>query len=467
METNQNKSANILFGNPLMYRYARSLFRPEKVGVFFACYIIALILFFGILGHSEEIYYFLMGAEFIALWIIAPHISGSTIGQEIAGKNIDFFRMLPLSSHQKIVGITIGRNQLVLIFAGINLAIALAASLTSEISFDYIMNHLIILFCGSFFLVNLSTTSSLKFVKRTESKGSAQTILIALLAFWGMGAALSPFTTKDIYVDFYFFNLHILKVISIFCVYLGCINYHCSLRLIARENSPTLSPLASVCWAVGLYIIVFGLYLPYAKADKFTHGMTIGMYCCVAFIAAYLFVLALKTFDHYWQYSGSLMEKTYSQKLVRVISNSNMAMYFLIFLIGILPALAIAIYGGISGSIAIQLLVLMFLTCLFPVLLAEICTLLMPKYSKIGFVLVAVYIAYLIWPHIFITNIDTNSTAGVSVFGMLDYISGRDYRSYSGYFISYTIYHTIINGIVAVTIFGKFRDIVYARTNQQ
>ena len=462
METNQNKSANIFVGNPLLYRYARSLFRVEKVSIFFTCYVLGLVLFIGIFNETEPMYYFLMAAEFLALWIVAPHMAGSAIGQEISGKNIDFFRMLPLSPHQKVVGIIFGRNQLVLLFAAINLVIAICLAIVA-IDLDHLFNHLVILICGSFFLTNLSTTISLKFLKRAESKSSAQTVLIALVAFWGMSVSLNPAATELMYVDFYFMKLHILIIVAAFALYLGCLNYHCSLRLIARENSPTLSPLAATCWAVGIFIMIFGLFLPYTVKHRFTVNMTVGMYFCVCFIAAYFFVLALKSFDHYWQYSSVLFAKPAKFKTGRLILFSNAAMFFLIFALGVIPAFIISIYGGVKNSIAVELLIIAALTCLFPLMLSELCIILISRYSKIGFAFVAIYITYLLWPHIFISDLNDHQVANVSIFGMMDYIFQKHYRPGNGIFYTYAVYHLVISSVVGIFVLKNYSNIIKAR----
>jgi hypothetical protein len=110
--------------NALLGRYAFSQLRPMACGISAGIYLTVVVLVFllgyaahlrpsGVLdtaGYWRSLFISFAVLQIFMLGIMGVYHAGSAIQQEVTEKSMDFFRLLPLSPAQKIVGVLVGRN---------------------------------------------------------------------------------------------------------------------------------------------------------------------------------------------------------------------------------------------------------------------------------------------------------------------------------------------------------------------
>ena len=132
----------LLHRNALLGRYAFSQLRPMacsiSIGIYLTVAALVVILAFtatyehGRLATREfwrGLFITFSILQILLLWVVGMYHAGSAIQQEVTEKSVDFFRLLPLSAAEKITGILIGRNIIVLGLGMLNTAIVAGCGL--------------------------------------------------------------------------------------------------------------------------------------------------------------------------------------------------------------------------------------------------------------------------------------------------------------------------------------------------
>ena len=123
-----------MMNNPLIERYRYSQLRPRQLWVFLAVYlvVIGLILLINASIYKYQdafhdwteffraLYYQFLILQVVILWIWSGYNTGTAIKEELLQKSYDFFRMLPMSAKDKVVGIIVGKNLVPLLLAMVN-----------------------------------------------------------------------------------------------------------------------------------------------------------------------------------------------------------------------------------------------------------------------------------------------------------------------------------------------------------
>ena len=123
-----------MFKNPLIERYSYSVMRLSQVWIYGGIYlaVVALIVVLNTLSSVMDrsvqevlrgLYIQFLVVEVFILCVWTTSNSISVIHMEVSQKSYDFFRMLPIRSLHKAIGLLIGRNLLTLLLAGINLVV--------------------------------------------------------------------------------------------------------------------------------------------------------------------------------------------------------------------------------------------------------------------------------------------------------------------------------------------------------
>ena len=170
--------------NPLIQRYRYSILRPKQFWVYVSIYIsiILLIVFINYTGYKyqtffesitafyESLYYQFLTFEVIILFLWSAYNSGSAIKEEILNKSFDFFRMLPLPAYKKALGILIGKNLVVFLFAAINLVLLIYFGLSGKVNIN-LQGQILLIFLSITILVN--TTALLASINPAKKKKSS------------------------------------------------------------------------------------------------------------------------------------------------------------------------------------------------------------------------------------------------------------------------------------------------------
>ncbi len=458
---NKSLYAELIGNNPLIYRYGCSLFRQDKLFVVFGCYFVLMLFYMITIGNhdrsNQASYHFFMFIEFALLWIAGPHMTSTALGQEIENKNIDFFRMLPLSPRQKAVGIVVGRNQLVLLVAGINILIAFMMAVPAgKVSMFWF--NLLVLVTGAFFLNNLALAMSLKYLFKGGKSSSGIGVLFGIIGMVGISLTMGV-NEKTTWSYWFIKSVSPLVVVSIFLAYLGCINFHCSLRMINYENAPALSRKAAILWAAGVVLLILGGYVSESARNAFREITLMEMLIFSGGIAVYFLALGFKNYGHYWQMFADLKIDKKNKPGLVFFYNSNVMTAVFIFAIGAGAAIAMAVWTNRpSNNMIFEMVSVMFLTLLLPLLIAEICIITSEKYSKLPWLMAVVYIAYLLLPLMTMQGSSYDDNGTMSIFQMGDYFMGRQYKAGSTNFYTFTAVHALLNAValgVVINMQGK------------
>jgi hypothetical protein len=118
--------------------------------------------------------------QIIVLWFCGAFSSASAIKEEITGKTYDFFRMLPLTAHQKAIGILFGKNLIVLLLGAISCAFLIFFGSMGGLSANLQIQTFLVLFSITI-LVN--STALLSSINPSQKSKKANVFTIVLLGF--------------------------------------------------------------------------------------------------------------------------------------------------------------------------------------------------------------------------------------------------------------------------------------------
>ena len=274
-----------MVSNPLIQRYRYSTLRPKQFWIYVTIYIsisllIVLINYSGykyqtffkdITEFYKSLYYQFLTFQVIILFIWSAYNSSSVIKEEILNKSFDFFRMLPLPAHKKALGILIGKNLVVLLFAAINLVLLIYFGLAGEININLQAQILLILISTTIFANLISLLLSINPAKKSKSSGI---VLILLAVFFLVPmminaiAALSSVDELEHYTVYLFkIKIPILLLISFIALYLSCWIFKGILRRFTYEQKPLFTRKGALLFSLGYIFILVGLYYTYIPKE--------------------------------------------------------------------------------------------------------------------------------------------------------------------------------------------------------
>jgi len=425
---------NLISNNPLIERYRYSSLRPKQcwiyVSIFIGVIAIILAINYSILRNHPDVYesgrhmcsslyyQFLAFLIFIA-WVIAAASSSTAIRTEINERSYDFFRMLPLSSHQKALGIMIGRNLLILILGGIVAITTLVLGGFGGKSAVFLMQMSLAVCSGAVFFNCAALFASINPSRKTQNKaGNSIGILFAAIFFLPYLIAaifsLSEVTSlEELKVPFFAAKVPILIMISILCLYFAGWIYIGILRKFDKETQPVMTRPGAFMFLAGIIAIALGFTQPHlGEKTQFL------AYAAVWF-PPLLFLIAMP-FGYFFnreQYMEMLGRGPRIEPSDFITQKSNLAAAVMLFALWALPAVATSASVGYSTLSSLAHVAALFSFYLVFCLLCEVHSLTRSGNIKVAALLVFLGLVYLILPLILAAITESGSAAGYSMFG--------------------------------------------------
>lgn len=407
-------------GNPLIQRYRYSLLRPSHLLIYVTIYIsvILLLLFINYTlyihqdtfqspqGLCRSIYFQFLAFQIIILWIWGAFSSASAVKEEISGKTYDFFRMLPLAAHQKAIGILIGKNLVVLLFAVINFLLLLFFGSMGGISVNLQAQVLFVLVSITILTNSTALLSSINPAQKAKSPKTKVFVIILLIYFLGP-LLIMPFyglseVAKLEEVSAWFFEIEIpvLILISLVALYFSCWAVIGILRKFTREDEPLFTRKGALLFMLGFELILIGLFYHHLGMEE---TETSYAYWIISLLAVLAIPFgALRSFDKYLEYSGLIREKSGSDvnNFSRILPHSNISLALGLFAIWTVGSIAIILISRMEILQGLYRIWILFSFYLFLMLLLELNILYKPSSRKIGLLLAFIAAVYAILPPI-------------------------------------------------------------------
>ena len=405
--------------NPLIQRYRYSTMRPKQFWVYVAIYIsvILLIIFINYSGYKYQtffkkitefyasLYYQFLAFQAMMLVVWGAYNSGSAIKEEIANRSFDFFRMLPLPAHKKALGILIGKNLVVLLFAAINLILLVYFGFMGGISINLQLQALLLIISITILANSVSLLASINPAKKGRGSG-VMPVLLAIFFLVPMlinGMILLASTDELQSYKEYFFEIEIpiLLLISSIALYFSCWVFKGVLRRFTHEQQPLFTRKGALLFLFGYIFIVFGLCYTYISEEGYE---LIYFYWLATLIPVLLIPLgSRRNLDHYIEYSRFIQSRPNSKKtgITSILMYSNLALAIALFAMWTVSSMGVVFFGNCSSIEPISGLhnIFVLLTCyLFLVLLLELHVIYKPVSAKIGLLLGFIAGLYVILP---------------------------------------------------------------------
>jgi hypothetical protein len=429
-----------MVNNPLIQRYRYSTLRPKQFWIYVTIYIsiVLLIVFINYSGYkyqtvfksitefNKSLYYQFLTFQVIILFIWSAYNSGSAIREEILNKSFDFFRMLPLPAHEKALGILIGKNLVVLLFAAINLVLLIFFGLAGEININ-LQGQIILVLISITILAN-SASLLLSINPAKKRKGSGIVLILFAIFFlvpWVISAVVMLSSVDEMeHYPVYFFKLEIpiLLLISLVALYLSCWMFKGILRRFNHEQEPLFTRKGALLFLFGYIIIAAGLYYTYMAQEP---SDFIYSFWLVTLLPVLLIPLAsLRGLDNYIEYSRNFQGRPTSGKtsIVPMLVYSNLSLSVGLFAIWAVSSIGTSLFAGYADMKPLSTLYDIFILltcCLFLVLLLELYVVYKPASGKIGLLLGFIAAVYIILPSILSAIFDSDIICLYSPAGFL------------------------------------------------
>lgn len=267
----------IIQWNALAGRYAFSQLRPRNLGIaigIYGCTVIVMAMVLSVVGSLpwretrfdfKAFYGGLLVLQVILLWGLCMYLSSSIVSDEIAEKSIDFFRLLPVTPHERIIGLLVGRNLLLLLLGLINGVLVFFSGLLGGVSIFTLAQTGLLIVAGSCALMLAGLLSSVAQVKKRSRLGSIGFVVVCVYLlpdlFWFVGpwASLVP---SEMQRSFYGFSVPLLPLASAVIIYFAVWFYVGLVRRFLNERSPLFSPSGAVGFMVGFVFLLIGFIWP-------------------------------------------------------------------------------------------------------------------------------------------------------------------------------------------------------------
>jgi len=440
-------SDNLVWNNPLIRRYARSLFRRSHLWVYLTIYIsvVLLLLFLNVVGREldedsaigrtffQGLYSQFLMAEIAILWVWSALNSRSALREEVANKTYDFFRLLPLSALQKAVGILVGKNLLCLLLAVVTLAAMTLFGLLGGLPVAFQAQVLLLASSVAFCVNAVVLLSSSASPKRRGKMGVG--LWLVLLVFFGplvfgpglallrVGAGLQEATTH--HVPFYSIEVPVLMLIIFLALYFGLWSLLGVLRKFTFEGAPLFSRPAAVLFLLGYELIVLGLFLPHLPGGE----SLFYFYWLIVSLLPVVFVPV-----------GSINDRaTYLEALGRrpahpgsagqgmrslLLQQCNLSLGIVLFAIWLVFFVIVSHSERIATAQLIKDAVVLASCYVFLLFLLELCVVYEPIHGKIRVLIMFVLLLYLFLPLILAVTLAVPSLHLYSPLGFLaDFVS--------------------------------------------
>lgn len=464
--------------NPLIRRYQYSLLRPNQIWIYGLMYSlsIGLLLIINLMLYAKQslltrpepwklfrnLFIQFAVFEHLLLWGLIPYNISRVIPCLMLEKSYDFLRLLPLSAFQKMTGIILGRNLILLMAAAVNFLFYMAFGLAGRIRPFFLFQLTVFLLSVSLLLCLLALLISLHPIQK---HGNLYLILIPLF-FMGVPILTSLFvkayggtTDKEF---FYIWPVPILLLASGVVVYLACWAWVGNLRRFTYEYEPLFSWTGAFVFQILSMVVLLGFfYHPFvtssSNSDWGSHLFFI--FSTLSLIPTALLVIgARRTYEKYLELSRRAAAADLS--VFRFLRYSNLTLAFLIFLLWAGFSLAVCRLVGFGTTSFLIFAGEMFTFYTVLMLLFEISQVLYPRYPKLGIVTGSLGILYLFLPYILSFLFEEPFLMAFSPLGYLQYVSDNGLNWIT---IAPVLLNILLCLVPALLVFQSYQRITFLR----
>jgi hypothetical protein len=433
----------IMSNNPLIYRYRCSNLRKGQLAVFLLIYLVvaALILFFNLSAYYtidhfmtenqaaktfnstiQNIFYQFLFLELILLIFWGGLNTAGVISEERKNHAYDFFRLLPLSPIQKVIGVIVGRNLAVLIIAVLNLIPIILMALLCKMPIMLVFQLLLVTFFLGVAINGLALLSSLE--NSAGKVGQVNTVAVVFLFF-----LLSPFifqmmeliaTTKNLQSltwPFFKMQVPVLVVVSILALYVFIWSIVGALRRFTHENEPLFTFKGGLLCFVLFEIILLDFFVGHNYKEKHIELLFL-FFSFIPLVSIYW--KSQKGIHHYQEELSRLGRSgvTHSKIYQTFITHCNLTLGFLLFLAWIACTLFLAFINQMDIVVQLKFVLPLFAYFVFFWMLMEIGVLYRTDLSRIGLLLWFVAIVITIIPVMISLQFDVEWISLLSPLGL-------------------------------------------------
>lgn len=266
----------ILQWNALAGRYAFSQLRPRNFGIsisIYSCTVVVMTLLY-LLAHQplmgrelvlmRQLYGGFLVLQVFMLWVFGLHGSSSVVREEMDDRSVDFFRLLPVNPHARILGTLVGRNLSLLLLALFNGILLLSCGLAGGVRITVLAQVCALVTSGGAALMLAGLLSSTAQGRQQQSRNNSMALLMlcVFLLPYIFAMAVEGKTLLDgrARAVFYGISLPLLPLITIIIIYFAVWVYAGLIRRFLYERSPLFSPVGAVGFMAGFVFLATGLF---------------------------------------------------------------------------------------------------------------------------------------------------------------------------------------------------------------
>ncbi len=423
--------------NPLIRRYQYSLLRPAQVWIYGIIYVslVGLILIINLMFYAHQsvlsqqepwrlfrkLFFQFTLFQCILLWVLAPSNAGGVIPNLVLQKAYDFLRLLPLSGIQKIVGIILGRNLIVLSAAAVNFLFLAGFGLVGRVSWNFLLQEILLLLSVGLFLGLLALLLSLR---SSPKRGNPFLLFLVLFFAFGFPFLLGLMTRVDEppNVSFYLWRMPLLIAVSGVLVYFSVWAFLGNRRWLTYEYESLFSWKGALLFQLLFLILLFGFFYPYRQAWQY-EKIFIGF--CIAGLGPVVLLPAgaCRTYEKYLELSRGFPREKLS--VFELFRRSNPVLSVLLYLIWLGFCLAACRLFALSAAPFLLFAGVVFTFYLVWLGLLELTVVFYNTHSKIIFLTGFVIVLYLFLPFILSGLFDWEYLSVFSPLGYLVYVFSR------------------------------------------
>jgi len=345
---------------------------------------------------NKSLYYQFLALEIVMLIIWAAFNSASAISSEKKEKTYDFFKGLPLTASQKMLGIFIGKNLVVLLLSVLNFSLIIFYAIKAEVTITFHLQTILLLFVTAV-LANaiglLGGTSSSGKPNKTSKVGIIVLILfLGPFIFQGLFAISLLDEIRDTKALFYNLEIPVLLMSAFVIAYFSFWMIIAGLRKLKNDDMAALRKTQVYFYYLGYVAIIYGLFYPYFKDwDKELRGAIFMLTLLPALVNPFW---SLSNYDGYLETSGS-NKKSRKISVLRLIWRSNLTLYIGHFIIWTCVILLVECQTS-TRSVLPQMIGVLFTFLIVLILIMEVMMVCSGTNKIIGLLLtfiVGVYIA--------------------------------------------------------------------------
>lgn len=474
-----------MIGNALMRRYAVSALRPRHLWVNAGIYAIGLALLgtlnvlalkYGTAYGGDtrlllrSVYGQLLAIQFLLLWVWGGYSAGNALREEMLRKSYDFFRLLPLSPWQKLVGVTVGRNLSPLALAAVTAGIQIVLGLAGGVPLFLQAQLLFALAATAAMIWCAAVLSSVRPLREKGRRGTPALLLI-FPALWVIPAVfrlvfMAGETSKleGWRVSFFAADLPGMLLVGAISAYLAGWAAFGAMRRLRQAELTMFSGAGAYGFLAGCLVIVLGLFW-----EALTEGDHMAWFWFAASTNGLVILIPfghMRTYGHYMELTYAL-GKSHGKSTGRLfLAAANPAAWVGLYAIWtVFVAIAAAIQSSGMVAWALVLATCVFVSWAVLLLLIELAVVGAPRNEKLKFFAGFLASLYLVVPPLLAGVLKQGGLASFSYFGIWAAIGERASGERAGemMIVAPLLVNIAIVAVLAAIIGQRYQGLLSAR----